>query len=1019
MLDRVERVSVSPVFVARSAELAELTTALERAEAGQPQALLVAGDAGVGKTRLLEEFTCEAVRRGAAVALGVCVEVGADGLPYAPIVTAMRALHRALPAEVEQAAADSAGHLAQLLPELGRSAAPTWDEDARARLFGHTARLFERLAADRTVVLVLEDLHWSDRSTRELLAYLLRSLRRARVVIVGSYRTDDLHRRHPLRGWLAELERLRTVQRLELPHLARSEVAEQLNGILDTPPEPDLLDRIFRRSEGVPFFVEELAASYQQGCAAGLTESLRDLLLVRVAALPEPVQTVLRVLALGGSVVEYGLLEAVLEVSGDELVALLRSAVDVNILRPSSERDGYRFRHALVREAVADDLLPGEGSRIQRRYATVLSECPQLVPADERASRLAHYWYSAGDPARALPAALDAGREAGYRSAFAEQLHLLERVLELWDRVPVDVLEQLAPVHAVDSYPVRGRRDRDGSAGTGGLSCVDVLAEAAMAARLSGDRGRGFALCRQALRQVDEEADPGPAAWFLTLSSRLAPSRDATRELLQHAYRLIEHGPPSAVQAEVLARLAACEPVDRPTEADVEIAERGVRIARQVGAETVELHARCTLGSLLVILDREQEGLAELDAVLARAGQLQDPDLLSRVHVLLSDVYEGLGRSADAVAVARAGARLRRTNGLLGVSGATLRGNLVESLLSLGQLTEAAALLDAAPPELGSSGDRSFLARVRGNVALLRDDLPEVARQIDLSLRSLVSDSIQLQVPLAELTIRLAAAEGRFGDARVQLLRQLDAPPPTGTPRYLWPLLLHGVAAEADARGLPTAAAGRPDVLARVRETAAGLRRSGPLAQGWSLLLDAELARAEGVLDPAAYLAAVEALGAVGRPYPLDLALLRAAEATAAHGDRTAATALLRRAEQQAARHGDARLLHEAALLAERARLRPADTAAPDPTSVNGASANGVAGNGASGQASAAFGLTPRELAVLHLVALGRSNRQIAQELYISPKTASVHVSNILAKLDVAGRGEAAAMAYRLHLVPA
>jgi predicted ATPase len=356
MLAYVERISVSPVFVARSAELAELTAALRRAEAGQPQALLIAGDAGVGKTRLLEEFHSVATGRGAVFALGGCVEIGADGLPYAPLVTVLRDLYRELPAEIETAAAASENELAQLLPELGRlSLSPqrraSHDEYGRARLFEHASRFFECLAADRTLVLVLEDLHWSDRSTRELLVYLLRSLRTARVVIVGSYRSDDLHRRHPLRPFLADLERMRTVQRIELDRLARPEVAQQLTGILAQAPEDALLDRIYRRSEGNPFFVEELAASYQQGCSTGLTDSLRDLLMARVETLPEQVQTVLRVLAQGGSTVEYGLLEAVLDLSEDELTPALRTAVDANILRPSRNGDGFCFRHALVRAA--------------------------------------------------------------------------------------------------------------------------------------------------------------------------------------------------------------------------------------------------------------------------------------------------------------------------------------------------------------------------------------------------------------------------------------------------------------------------------------------------------------------------------------------------------------------------------------------------------------------------------------------------------------------------------------------
>ncbi|MFD0328878.1 ATP-binding protein [Streptacidiphilus monticola] len=312
---------------------------------------------------MLEEFQCTATKAGACVVLGGCLEVGAEGLPYAPFATILRRLHRELGRELELAAEGRESSLARLLPDFGEAVPEANDEFARARLFEHTARLFEKLTADRTLVLAIEDLHWSDRSTRELLAYLIRTLQQSRLVLVATYRSDDLHRRHPVRPYLAELERLRTVQRLELPRLDRLQVASQLAGILaPDEPSPELVGRIWRRSEGNPFFVEELAVSVRQGCGTGLTDSLRDLLLVRVEGLPERTQTLLRVLAEGGSTVEHELLAGVLDWPEEELTESLRSAVGANIIGPSADGDGYRFRHALVREAVSDDLMPGSRS---------------------------------------------------------------------------------------------------------------------------------------------------------------------------------------------------------------------------------------------------------------------------------------------------------------------------------------------------------------------------------------------------------------------------------------------------------------------------------------------------------------------------------------------------------------------------------------------------------------------------------------------------------------------------------
>ncbi|WP_176735804.1 ATP-binding protein, partial [Actinacidiphila rubida] len=285
ILDTVQTQSLSPVFIGRDAELKRLAAALAAADRGEPQAVLIGGEAGVGKTRLTEEFLTAARGTGAVAAVGACVEIGADGLPFAPISTALRDLHATLGPELVRAAAGQETELARLLPELGEQGATRrdpHDENGRVRLFELTVRLLERLGVDRTLVLVVEDLHWADRSTRELLAYLFRSLQRARVLIAATYRADDIHRRHPLRPFLAETDRLRTVDRVELSRFTHDEVRRQLAAILRAEPEDAIVDQVFARSDGNPFFVEELACSLDGTCSTGISESLRDLLLVRV-----------------------------------------------------------------------------------------------------------------------------------------------------------------------------------------------------------------------------------------------------------------------------------------------------------------------------------------------------------------------------------------------------------------------------------------------------------------------------------------------------------------------------------------------------------------------------------------------------------------------------------------------------------------------------------------------------------------------------------------------------------------
>ncbi|CAL9579544.1 hypothetical protein SUDANB43_04974 [Streptomyces sp. enrichment culture] len=1031
MLGSVETRSVSPVFVGRTGELDTLNDALARAAGGapgasasqgEPQALLLGGEAGVGKTRLVEEFAAAAGRQGAVVALGGCVEIGADGLPFAPFSTALRALRRHLPEELAAAAAGQEEELARLLPELAEGAPVTGggrhDEESMARLFELTARLLERVAARRTVVLVLEDLHWADASTRHLVAYLLRTLRTGRLVVLATYRSDDIHRRHPLRPLLAELDRLRTVRRLELGRFTRDEVGRQIAGILAHEPDPLQVDAIFERSDGNAFFVEELAVAAHEGSCTGLTDSLRDLLLVRVEALPESAQRVARIVAEGGSTVEYRLLAAVAQLAEDDLIEALRSAVNANILLPAPDGDGYRFRHSLVREAVGDDLLPGERSRLNRRYAEALDADPTLVPAAERVMRLASYWYHAHDPAKALPAVLDASVEARRRHAYSEQLRLLERAMELWDSVPDDVRATLRPVDYTEVYPPCGC-----DPATTPLRYLDLMAEAAVAGRLCGERERAMKITKRALRLLEDEQDPAAgtgasgrdpqrAAWFWTQRSLLVQAQgrgDGWREL-GIAQELVRGLPPSQVHAEVLAMAANWSMLHSPGPDAMTAAERAVEYARMVGADEIELNARLTLGGLMVDAGQIDAGLAEMfqvrDLVVAQDRSV----VVARSHVNLPSSLESVGRSREALGILREGVDLTRRMGLL-ESEAWVWGNLAESLISLGRWDEALEAADRAGAPGRSPAPRGGAALKRAAVALARGERAEAARLLAEARAAYgTHDPMpQYQLPLAALAIGIAAAEGRLADARAELVRVLDAGFPPGTQRYGWPLLLSAAAAEADARALPAAEEGRADILERLAGAAKHLTTGAPVWAAHERWVRAELLRAHGRDTPQLWSEVVTAFECLERPY--DLARVRhrlagALLATGGEDERARATELLRLA-RTVADHLDARPLSDAvALLGRRARLTLGHAGEP------------AAPSGPTDPAEA-LGLTERERDVLRLVSEGRTNRQIAGELFISPKTASVHVSNILAKLGVSGRGEAAAVAHRLALFPA
>ncbi|MDQ0764092.1 DNA-binding CsgD family transcriptional regulator/tetratricopeptide (TPR) repeat protein [Streptomyces canus] len=1010
MLGLVETRSVSPVFVGRTEELNSLNEALARAAAGEPQALLLGGEAGVGKTRLVEEFATAACRQGAVVALGGCVEIGADGLPFAPFSTALRALRRALPDELAAAAAGQEEELARLLPEVGEAlparGTGRHDEESLARLFELTARLLERVAAERTVVVALEDLHWADASTRHLLAYLFRTLRTGRLVVLATYRADDIHRRHPLRPLLAELDRLRTVRRIELGRFNRDEVSRQIAGILATEPNPAQVDDIFQRSDGNAFFVEELAVCATEGCGTGLTDSLRDLLLVRVEGLPESTQRVARVVAEGGSTVEYRLLAAVTRLAEDDLIEALRVAVNANILLPAPDGDGYRFRHSLVREAVADDLLPGERSRLNRRYAETLEADPTLVPADERVMRLASYWYHAHDAAKALPAVLAASVTARRRHAYSEQLRLLERAMELWDTTPEDVRSALRPVDYTEVYPPCGC-----DPATTPLHYLDLMAEAAVAGRLGGERERALKITRRALHLLEDDGDPLRAAWFWVQRSHLVQGLargDGWAELAT-AEELVRGLPPSEVHAEVLANVAHWSMVHVPGPEAISAAERAVEYARMVGAREIEMNARLTHAGLIVESGGVETGLDEMFEILRQTVEDGISAVASRVYVNLPNALEAIGRSREAVPILEEGLGYARKFGLSDKE-AWIWGNLAESLHSLGRWDRAAESATRAELVGRSAQPRGFHAGNRAALALARGDLPEAARQLTAARGYFGTHdrAPQHELPLTELAIGIAAAEGRLLDARAELERVLDAGFPPGTQRYAWPLLLTAATMEADALCLPVAEQDRAKILHRIREAARPLATNAPVWLAHERWVRAELLRAESADTPDHWYEAVTAFEPLERPYDLARVRHRLAQALlsapggAEQPDRDRATELLRLAHAAADHLGARPLADSVALLAQRARLTLTPAPAPgrdDPVR--------------------SLGLTGRERDVLRLVALGRTNRLIAEELFISPKTASVHVSNILAKLGVSGRGEAAAVAHRLGLFPA
>ena len=373
---------MSPVFAGRDGELAALAGAFEEAAGGTPRTVLLGGEAGVGKSRLAGEFAAR-VRDRALVLAGGCVELSTASLPYAPFGAALRELVRER-GTAEVAAllpGQAAGELAGLLPEFGALPSGADPTTARARLFELLLALLEGLAERQPVLLVVEDVHWADPATCDLLSFLVRNLRQAAVLMVVTFRSDDLHRNHPLRPLLAGLERMDGVRRLELGRLSRGQVGAQLEGILGRPSAPSVLDAVWGRGAGNPLFTEALV-NRDGTVSAALPWTLRELLAGAVKDLPEATQQLLRTAAVGGSRAGHGLLAAVTGWDDAALTAAVRPAVAANVL--VSDGDGYAFRHQLIREAVLEDLLPGERAQAHRRFALALDSSAGAGAGAER-----------------------------------------------------------------------------------------------------------------------------------------------------------------------------------------------------------------------------------------------------------------------------------------------------------------------------------------------------------------------------------------------------------------------------------------------------------------------------------------------------------------------------------------------------------------------------------------------------------------------------------------------------------
>jgi DNA-binding CsgD family transcriptional regulator/tetratricopeptide (TPR) repeat protein len=975
-------------FVGREEELELLDAALALACEGRLAGVVVGGEAGIGKTRLVHEFVDRAAGAGARVLSGSCPAVAEGGVAFAPMVEALRGLVRQFSGPMlDWLVGDGRAELALLLPQLADRDVPpapqrTGDAFGQQRLFGRLLDVLERLAGEEPVVLVIEDLHWADRSTRQLLSFLARNLRSVGVMLVGTYRTENLRGDDPLRGFLLELDQTGMLERVELGPLDAGELRALLEGVLGVAPAAAVCDDIVARSDGNAFFAEELLGALRRGDDRLLPPTLRDLLLHRVELLDELGRQVLGIAAVAGRTVEHRLLAAVADLDGDALIAGVREAVAHHLLLPRPDGRSYAFRHALTQEAVYAELPAGDRLRLHAAVARILGGRPEDGTASGAAT-LAHHWDAAGEPQRALPARVKAGLAAEAVYGFAEAQQHLARAAALW-------------------------REVDAPPSDLGLDRIDLLGRAARAADFAGDYLEAARLRSEAL----VGADALRAAVLLQgigESHVLAGDEMMGVAQMRSAMDRLPADAPPRVRADLLAHAGIALIVGgHPEEARV-ACEEAILEASQVGDPVIEARARNALGPALVMLGDIDGGIAHLRQARALAQHADDIKELMRSYLNLGTGLAIAGRLAESVESDAEGIARAAQLGVDRWYGALLLSNRAYSLWCLGRWDEAedatAQALALALAPTGRAGQFAHLNRAV--IAMGRGHVDSAERAL-AATRS--SGDAACHPAMAEVEAELALWQGDAGAASAAvaegLPRQADAPV-MDVVCLLWLGLRAAADGAADATALHRAVAATEHrraaeaLLLRSRQ----LTTSLPVARGYLALCEAEWSRVEQRHAPDCWNDVAEHWEGLAHPYHAAYARWRQAEALAGAqvgGEEVAA--LLRAAHARANALGATPLCHALELLAMRTRTSlviESATTSPLPGPAD------------------ELGLTDREHEVLLLLAEGRTNQQIGALLHIAAKTASVHVSNILRKLDVANRGEAAAVAHRLGLAPA
>ncbi|MFI7062664.1 AAA family ATPase [Kribbella sp. NPDC050124] len=962
-----------PGLAGRAEEQELLARALEGAASGTPCALVVEGEAGVGKTCLVRD-ACGQSRRGPRhgadrhphdlqVLWGTCVNFGASSVPFAPIIGALRT-----------SAEDG---IAQLAQALG-GAHPT----EPGQLLPRIDDAFNRLAQRAPTVLVIDDLQWADRTSLDVLAYLIAGFRNQRLALLMTCRDEHRGEGHPLHGWFADMRRMPSFEEIHLDRLTAAGTEEQLETILGRTVDDGFAAEVYGRSDGNPYLTELLVRSHDAAPTA-----LRDALLATWHGLSPGARQVTRVLAVGGRPIELDVLAAVAsdcDIDPGQVPAYLVEAADEGVVR--NDGDGrVWFRHPLLAEVLYDALPHGDAVRIHAAFVGVLEP-----HGDDAAADLAVHNHRAGRADEAYRWSLVAAdRAAELHASTVASLHL-ERACSLWD--------QLSP-------NVRGSRHNH----------IDLLHRTWDMCEAAGRYTVGIEYARQAMELVDRGSEPLLASHLLLASHDYAhpqsAGRKAVNDQLLEALRLTDGSPDSAERAFALEALAFAEGWDALSDASagrsgLNHVEEAIRVARRSGNE-VALAAAFATRALLYLNTGTGDPLPAAEEA-ERAGRRSGDPL--RVGVAVTWRVRALGNEGRFTEAAEVALRAADELHALGASWEHFVGQqAADWLFVVGRWRECREVLRRG---LAARCDGIIGAAVRlcsSQLALHSGRLTEARLHLDRALEMASEDYAGLRSEFSFMTAELLAAEGEAERAFDWLVsREAEM---VGADNQQEPLgIAHAAAAAAcaardagDLAGADRVVGVLDDLVERLPRAPFSTAHIDPLSRArHQAVFEAQVARAHDDEGQAAlWRLAADRCQESGMPWHEARSRVRAAEAMIVDGSpRSAVRDELRRAHMIAADLGAAPLVSELEGLARVARIdlrEPVVEVADAPE-----------------RSDALSGLTSREREVLaHLVA-GRSNREIGKALFISGKTVSVHVSSILRKTGTASRTEAAVLAERL-----